>query len=176
MPLLQFMITKIVIIILSLMGLVYFSLRPSSPQLPTAPLVKTSSPTIVESPDGKARLTMKKTISNSLVNYTFSIDKPIFSKTIASTNTISIPFNTWSPDNKYIFLKENLGQETNYNVLSVSGKELINVSGLFRQKYPDLKLVEITGWAAPTLLVLNTQKSSFWFNVTNQSFILLSSL
>lgn len=176
MPQLRFMITKLIIIILSAMGIVYFSLRPSSPQLPTPPLVKTSSPTIVESPDGKARLTMKKTISNSLVNYTFSIDKPIFSKTIASTNTISIPHNTWSPDNKYIFLKENLGKETNYNVLSVSGKELINVSGLFRQKYPDLKLVEITGWVAPTLLVLNTQKSSFWFNVTNRSFILLSSL
>ena len=158
------------------MGLIYFYLRPLSPKLPAAPVAKTSSPTVVDSPDGKAKLTMKKTKSTNLVNYTFSIDKPIFSKTIASTNTISIPHNTWSPDNKYIFLKEDQDKEINYNVLSVTGKEFINVSSLFREKYPDLKLVEITGWAAPTLLILNTQKSSFWFNVTNKSFTLLSSL
>lgn len=156
------------------MGLVYFLLRPSPRQLPTKPLVKTSSPTIVDSPDGKAKLTMKKIASNNLVNYTFNTDKSIFTKTLASSNTLSIPFNTWSPDNKYVFLKENLGKEINYYVLSAAGKELTNISSLFRQKYPDYKLVEITGWAAPSLLILNTLGPSLWFDVTNQAFTLLS--
>ena len=51
---------------------------------------------------------------------------------------------------------------------------------LFAQKYADYKITDVTGWAAPTLLVVNTDKldgtvgPSFWFDVASLSFTRLS--
>lgn len=139
------------------------------------------------SPDGKATLTEKKQTTKGSTTYTFTTDTGLtFTKTLAVPGTISIPFNTWSNDDKYIFLKEDVNGQTNYYVLSASGKTFadgslfINLSDVFARKLPNLKLSEATGWAAPTLIVVNTttsdgkEGSSFWFEITDQSFIQLS--
>jgi len=147
----------------------------------------------MDSPDGTKTLTMTKRQTNDLVSYFFytanksdAIEKPIFNKTESLAQSLSIPFNTWSPDNVYFFLKEVTPSVNNYYVFYVSGDlfpnnaQYINVQELFTQKLPDFTTVDITGWAAPNLLLVNTKTKqenrdvSFWFDITSQSFIQLS--
>jgi hypothetical protein len=145
------------------------------------------------SPDGAKILTMKKQQTQSFTNYTFSISNKddssgqiIFEKKEYDRYEISIPFNTWSPDNTYIFLKETNPVTNNYFLVSTSGQtfpdgsKYINIHDLFVQKLSQYELIDITGWAAPGLLIVNTkiaageQGYSFWFEVPSLSFIQLS--
>lgn len=140
----------------------------------------------VLAPNGKATLTLKKTVSKEQTTYTVTTDNGLyFSKSVPKGETITIPFNAWSPDNRYIFLKNTKDGVDNYLVLSSSGAELkgeltVNVTDYFNQKLPDFKLGEITGWAAESLLVINannpdgSQGPSYWFDLSNNSFIRLS--
>lgn len=152
-----------------------------------------AKPTLVVAPDGKKTLSMKLTKTDNGVVQSFSmaekdtnIFSDVFSKTVGNGSTISIPFNTFSPDDKYFFLKETNGTAQNYFVLASSGSPIatdsqtLSVSDLFAKKVPDYELKEVTGWADPTLLVVNTDKKdgsqgpSFWFDLSTKSFILLS--
>lgn len=142
----------------------------------------------VLSPNGKMLLKMtKKTIQNSNVWKITANDKEIFNATLPSEVNIELPFNAFSPDNKYIFLKETVGGMKSYPVLSTSGAPLgadgssmIEFSSLFAQKYPDFKIVDVTGWGGVNLIVFNTDKAeggsgpSFWFEVPTHAFIRLS--
>jgi len=152
-----------------------------------------SQETTVGSPDGKWALKMKGEKGKENVVYVFSIlsssdgsQKEIFRKTVPTTSIMSIPVNTFSPDDKYIFLKEMGVGGTGYLVFSVSGAPLVKdtltveISGLFADKYPDYKITDVTGWGGVNLIVINTDKSdgslgsSFWFDVASRSFIKLS--
>jgi len=152
-----------------------------------------SQETTVRSPDGKWALKMKEEKGKENVIYVFSIlsssdgsQKEIFRKTVSTTSTMSIPVNTFSPDDKYIFLKEMGVGGAGYLVFSVSGAPLVKdtltveISGLFADKYPDYKITDVTGWGGVNLIVINTDKSdgslgsSFWFDVASRSFIKLS--
>ncbi|MBI4029396.1 MAG: hypothetical protein HY376_03445 [Candidatus Blackburnbacteria bacterium] len=164
---------------------------PTPTPTPTPELPKVVS---VESPDMKQTLTMKEQKNAISVTHTFltSFEKEyaqqqVFTKTVDLPTTITIPFNAWSPGgNKYLFLKETGGGDDSYIVLTSVGKpvakdlQTVNVEELFAQKYTDYKITDVTGWAAPTLLVVNTDKldgtagPSFWFDVTTLSFIRLS--
>ena len=102
------------------------------------------------------------------------------------TENLSIPYNAWSPDNKYVFLKESTPTINNYYVFASSGnplypdKQYINIQELFSEQVPDFAITDVTGWADSVLVVVNTvskkqgQKVSFWFDVSSQSFIRLS--
>lgn len=151
-----------------------------------------SHETALDSPDGKWTLTMKEEKSKDGAVYTFWISgsdgskKEILRKTVPSGTSMTIPYNTFSPDDKYIFLKEDSSGEALYLVLSVSGASLakdtqaLEISGLFADKYPDYKITNVTGWGGLTLIVVNTDKASggqgpsFWFDVGSRSFIQLS--
>jgi len=146
-----------------------------------------------DSPDGKAILTMRKQKKNEEMAYAFltstttdPTQKEIFTKTVPKSQTIKIPFNAFSPDNHYVFLTENTGTQTNYYVFQANGDPIgkdiqpINITDLFIKKLPNFTLVEATGWASETLVVLNANKldgsqgPSFWFDVPSQTFIQLS--
>lgn len=147
-----------------------------------APVMQTTN---TDSPDGAKTLIMKKQQTDSGASYSFSatdkkanIQTFIFSKTLVAPADISIPFNTWSPDNRYIFLKEGA---SDYYVwpLAVDLQTSVNITSLFVAKYPDLTMIEVTGWAAPDLLIVNAKnkegsKSSLWFEVSSLHFIPLS--
>jgi hypothetical protein len=129
-----------------------------------------------ESPDGKELVTLKTEDSQGLTKYTFTtLGGAFYTMSLAKGADVSIPFNTWSPDDKYFFFKQN----NQFIVVSPKG-EATNVSEAFAAKYPDLVLTEATGWAANTLLVLNTNKAdgsagaSYWYNITYGNFTLLS--
>ena len=110
----------------------------------------------------------------------------IFAKELNKSQDLLIPYNTWSPDNKYLFLKEITPTTNNYYVLTASGAPLkegvkyVNIQELFSQKQPDYSITDVTGWADPNLIVVNTKSNkegrlvSFWFEVSSQVFIQLS--
>jgi hypothetical protein len=152
----------------------------------------TSNEASVESPDGKLTLKMQENKGKEGTTYIFWISgsdgsaKEIFRKTTPLGSALSIPFNTFSPDGKYVFLKEANDSNADYLVLSVAGtwltkdSQTLEISGLFADKYPDYKITDATGWGGPTLVVINTDRisggegPSFWFDVGSRSFIQLS--
>lgn len=163
------------------------------PKLLAAPVpaAGSSQTTVVSSPDGLKTLTMKEEKSTDGTMYTFTISDEngsgdlIFSKTLSDGSSLSIPYNTFSPDDKYIFIKEDDNGMASYIVMTTSGvaignNQTLEIVGLFNQKEPNYKVTDVTGWAAPTLIIVNSDKKdggvgpSFWFEVLDQSFISLS--
>ncbi len=161
---------------------------PVVPQ-PVASLVAADELNVVsqDSPDGKMTVTMNKLTVKSETTYSFYIAKKrLFSKILGSSARMSIPYNTWSPDDVYLFLKEDDKNVSSYYVFKASGASFTNqlayidISDLFTSRYPQYILTEVTGWAAPDLLIINTMGEdgkigpSFWFDIPSQSFIQLS--
>lgn len=164
--------------------------KPSIKPSPTPITIKNDMTQI--SPDGAyvLKLVTKQTLHQNA--YTLIATKQdthqdfsISSGSIANSNQLVLPFNTWSPDNKYVFLTQINAENNEYLVYPVITKqetEPILISELFQQKVPNYKIIDVTGWAASNLLIVNTQTSngdqgpSFWFNVTNKSFTRLSTL
>ncbi|OGK69081.1 hypothetical protein A2334_02765 [Candidatus Roizmanbacteria bacterium RIFOXYB2_FULL_38_10] len=160
---------------------------------PTKTLASPIQTSIMDSPDGTITLTMEKQQQSGLPTkyffYTIGLQsdqKTIFNKEVDDTENLSIPYNAWSPDNKYVFLKESTPTINNYYVFASSGnplypdKQYINIQELFSEQVPDFAITDVTGWADSVLVVVNTvskkqgQKVSFWFDVSSQSFIRLS--
>lgn len=151
----------------------------------TAPSQKITE---ILSPDGKQVLIMKEEVGKESTTETFSIsDEPgggshkIFSKTLTEGNVISVPYNTFSPDNKYIFLKEAGASGVRYFALGTSKEGLpMEFTNFFNEKFPDYKITDVTGWGGITLIVFNVDNKdgtvgpSFWYDVASNSFIRLS--
>ncbi len=149
--------------------------------------VEASEPTLKGSPDGKLTLSARMIKSKGGVTYTFSVSgKEIFIKTVDPSTIISIPYNTWSPNGKYIFLKEEGPAGARFFVLSAQtlssdqNDKTADITDLFAKKYPDLKIKDITGWGGVNLVIVNSLKNggergpSFWFEMPDHSFIQLS--
>lgn len=145
-----------------------------------------------ESPEGSKELLMKKEEGN-LTTYSFfildnseNLETPLYSTRVNSSQSYSIPYNAWSPDDKYVFIKEDTNAGANYYVFLTSGKPFsdvspyIEITSLFTQKFPGYKIEDVTGWADPNLLIINTRTEtggfgpSFWFAVSSRSFIQLA--
>lgn len=127
-------------------------------------------------PNGKDMLTLIKETNDSQTTYTFTTENGVFYNfTVPGTSLVSIPFNTWSVDNKHFFIK----LDNNFLVINGNG-EALNVNDHFTEKYTDLVIEDVTGWAANTLLLVNTKKldgslgPSLWFDVTTFKFTQLS--
>ena len=146
---------------------------------------------VMVSPDGTKTLTMRKQSSIKSTNYTFYSSSPghpdnlILDKNLESSQSFSIPYNTWSPDNKYIFLKESAANGNSYYVYLAapdtdSSFKSSNIAELFAAKVPEYEITEVTGWAAPTFIIVNAVSKnqennvSFWYDVESQSFTQLS--
>lgn len=185
-------VTAIVLIIYEPASISNAGIPPLSIPVPTP---TPSIPGVSEllSPDGKATLILKKTAGEDTVKHDFLISNndsesqlSILSRDVDKDSSMTIPFNTFSPDNKYFFLKESGPSGMSYFVFSSSGKKLtetgdmLEVSGRFYKQFPEYKITDITGWGGTTLLIVNTDTldgktgPSFWFDLSNQSFIKLS--
>jgi hypothetical protein len=164
------------------------SLYTSAAPITISPIpIETSN--IMDSPEGSMTLSLDRKGSIYSLFVTSKSDgqkKQIFQKTEADSNRLEIPYNTWSPDNLYVFLKEKTLTENNYLIFQSSGElfsnsltSYISIQELFRINIPNYKIEDVTGWAAPNLLIVNTKanesddKVSFWFDVPSQSFIQL---
>lgn len=146
-------------------------------------------------PDGKKKLLMEATHKKDTSTYVFTTTdgsggnlQPLFSKTVqasaSASEGMSIPFNSWSPDNKYLFIQKNDGDAM---VFKATGEEIVpgqlyfDVRDLFSAAGRKDTYEVTTGWASPTLLIVNTttpdntKGSSYWFEVPSKAIIQLSS-
>jgi len=147
----------------------------------------------IVSPDGKYTLTLKNVKNTNGFTQTFftSSEKDktphqIFEYTSNPDAAILIPFNTFSPDNKYIFLKFGNSEKPEYLVLRTDGQNIkgdqktVEPVSSFAEKYPDFVITEATGWGGNNLIVVNTDDKegnigpSWWFDLSNFSFMKLS--
>ncbi len=187
-----FVITSITAIVLFVV--VTQNSRGNSPvRTSAAPPVETPIPTpsltYMDSPEGSKRLTLR---NDDATHYSILIassdngqNVPIYNGKISNSQKLEIPFNTWDPNNTYIFLKEVAPTTTDYLVFKNTGTlfpddaSYISIQEKFQKKVPNYIIEDVTGWAAPNLLIVNTraiggdQKMSFWFDVPSQSFIQL---
>lgn len=144
------------------------------------------------SPDGTKKFVMESTHNaNGTVTYIFTTTDAsgnnqyrIYTTTVLGSDTLSIPFNTWSPDNKYVFIQKNNheGYLFKANGESMTTQEpYFDVATLFTSKIKNNVYDRTTGWASPTLLIVNTltpdntKGPSYWFEVPSKAIIQLSS-
>lgn len=164
--------------------------NPSSTLVPT-PKIETSSQI---SPDGSKNLAMKMIINNDTSKtYTFTTSdtttanqQSIYSAILSNTENMSIPFNTWSPDNAYVFVQHMTASGSGVLVMKANGQPLtggeqyLDVKPLFTAKITENTYQEVTGWASETLLIVNTKRQdgskgpSYWFEVPSKAIIQLS--
>lgn len=137
-----------------------------------------------DSSDGTNTVTVTSS-ANANGNQTYSVSinngPAIFSKTLTSGNSISIPYNTWSPDNNYFFLQENSGNQTQVMVFNGNGQpfsnggEYLDLTSVFAQDVSPTAFLKATGWASNNLIIIETQNAdgsegtSYWFGVPDES-------
>jgi len=154
------------------------------------PIDKIQEVSVMDSPEGSKTLTLQKQKSNDLTSYSLFVSlksgeqkQQIFKREGTGSATLSIPYNTWSPSNTYVFLKETNTAINDYLVFQSSGSlfpnnlPYLSVQKLFKEKVPNYIIEDVTGWADLSLLIVNTKligedkKVSFWFDIPSQSFI-----
>lgn len=145
--------------------------------------IQVETTSIMDSPDGNKTLTLGDSLSVSSKPDGQNIQ--IYKKEDIGSRRLEIPYNTWSPDNIYVFLKEITPIVNNYLVFKSSGNlfqndlPYLSIQDLFKKNVPNYLIEDVTGWGAPNLLIVNAkanesdQKVSFWFDVPSQSFIQL---
>lgn len=170
---------------------------PSPVPATITPLAPTITPTVQttawNSSDGTMIVSMViQTNSNRTKTYSFftsvsgnNTKTAIFSKTLDKNSSMSIPFNTFSPDNTYLFLQDSENDGNHFLVFKTNGESFANgqnyldVTSAFQKHTSNYTLHNVTGWASDTLLIIETTNNdkpstSFWFDVTSQGFIPLS--
>ncbi|MFA6081768.1 MAG: hypothetical protein WC741_05225 [Patescibacteria group bacterium] len=150
--------------------------------------IETETTSLMDSPDGAKTLMIEKRDNFYTIFVTNNSNGnkiQVFRKEKINSSQLEIPYNTWSPDNLYFFLKEKNAVADDYLVFQSSGESFSNnLSNLsiqepFKLKVPNYTIEEVTGWAAPNLLIVNTKQNdsnnrvSFWYEVPSQSFIQL---
>ncbi|OGM21380.1 hypothetical protein A2714_02325 [Candidatus Woesebacteria bacterium RIFCSPHIGHO2_01_FULL_38_9] len=147
------------------------------------------------SPDGTHTLTMKNGKEvGGVVTQTFFVssekDKTpinIFERDSDPDKLVAVPDNSFSPDHKYIFMIYEEDGKNRYIVFRTDGKDInksgktVEIESLFSEKFPDFVITDVTGWGSYSLIVVNSDTKegktgpSWWFDLSNFSFIRLSS-
>jgi hypothetical protein len=191
----------IVVVVLAVLVVAMLVAMNQQPQVYVGNIVERPKPVLAEepiesevvAPDGKFTAILTHLKNGDTINYKFIItntkdgsQKEIFKRTTPVTSEMSLPDNTFSSDNKYVFLKLTDGGKDQYIVMRTDGEELLKdtqtleLVGMFYEKYSDFVVTDVTGWAGPTLLVVNSDKAeggigpSFWFDLSSRTFIKLS--
>ena len=96
-----------------------------------------------------------------------------------------LPANSWSPDNKYVFVQKKENGIIDSFVLKASGEpfvkteQYLDVRALFEQHKTKYTLKDATGWDAPELLHITTVNGSekgpsYWFEIPSKAFLQLA--
>lgn len=162
-----------------------------SPTISTAPKVPVTSLQSVHSPDGTLKLVLKtQTLPNGQTIYTVTASdvnggsrRMVYETTMPEGSQILLPPNSWSPDNKFLFLKVHFPQGLSAFVFQADtsafsdGSKYIDVLTLFHTQFPDAILRDVTGWDDPSLLHVMTYTAdktigtSYWFDIWSRGFI-----
>lgn len=162
---------------------------------PTPTIMVPEKPSQYEvlSPDGKYLLTMETLKNDESIKQSFSVKAveddtsvKIFDRKSSLNDPVTIPYNSFSPNNKYIMLLINDTEKLTHIVLRTDGKDITEgqkyaeIEKNFYGKYSDFDITDVTGWGGYSLVVVNTNNKdgkvgpSFWFDLSNLSFIHLS--
>jgi len=170
------------------------------PSASPVPVIPAPTETEWTSPNGKSILKMKETVTSLATEispenrmYSFYVttstdpeEKLVFSKSVNAPTTMLIPFNSWAPDNKHFYVQEVTPSAVKSFVFNASGETFadaspfIDVQTVFEEKITDYTLREVTGWAAPSLLIINSLAAelqdgpSYWLDVNRKSLTRLS--
>lgn len=143
------------------------------------------------SPDGTKKVLMKTTHNaDGTLTYIVSTsdgsgnnEQQIYTTTLSGSESMHIPFNTWSPDNRYFFIIKNDKDVMVFRATGevfANGEAYLDASDAFNARNTGYTLQEATGWASPTLIIINTTTSSntkgpsYWFEVPSKAIIRLS--
>src|SRR5882672_563122 len=164
------------------------------PQTPSQITETDFTPTVTTtsqpSSDGTKTLTLK-TIQNKNGTKTFDITTSdnqsfMYSKTFSGDESLTIPFNTWSPNNRYFFIQKNTATQATFMVFNdngdpfANGNAYLDLSGDFTNHAPNALFDQATGWAADNLIIITTkltdgsEGTSYWYEVPSESVISLS--
>lgn len=147
----------------------------------------------VTTPDGKLNITLQTSTNSKFTNsYSLIIvdtqtnnRHTVYSGNLLTGETVTIPNNSWSPNNKYFFVKVASSASSTFFVFKADGttwpdgSQYYDVKTLFNIQKFDLSLRDATGWADNTLLIIltnnpdNTNGPKFWFDTSSRSFIRL---
>jgi hypothetical protein len=151
--------------------------------------VPTSNELETRAPNGKGSLLVKEVkVAEGINKIFYYIDEKgarneFFSKVVPAGLELNVPYNTFSPDNSYMFLEEKQGDRSRYFALKTKPdslpQEVVYFNELFNGKYPELTIESATGWGGMTLVVINAHdtegsKYSFWFDASTGRFIALN--
>lgn len=145
------------------------------------------------SSDGTKKLIMKITNNKGASKtYTFSTsdgaegsENIVFKKTLDAKKSMKVPYNAWSPDNKYFFIQEDGEGGQTVMVFNVTGEAFVDqtkyldLTESFKQRGSTYNFDEATGWASETLVLFNTTTQenakgpSYWFEVPSSAVIQL---
>ena len=110
----------------------------------------------------------------------------IFSKTLDTEKYMTIPYNTWSPDNRYFFIQENAKEGESIFAFKATGEAFsdteqhFDVTDLFKKRNTGNNFSEATGWGSESLIIINTTKEdgtkgpSYWFEVPSKAILILA--
>lgn len=146
------------------------------------------------SPNGGKKVTMAVTTNKgNTKTYAFSVSngdgsgqQALYTITLPPSESMSIPYNSFSPDNKYLFLTHTIPTGTEGFVFRVSGDPMtgtdqyFNTATIFAAKQTGNTYQETTGWASETLLIINTtaadgtKSTSYWLEVPSKAIIPLA--
>lgn len=135
--------------------------------------------------DNKLNMTTKLN-ADGTTQYIFLVTVPqgkttqLFTKTVGKGEEMVPAHNSWSPNNKYVFIEDRRGSIIDYLLFKASGElftnnqSYLNVTALFSEKVKNYNLKGVTGWDDPVLMHVQTEGGPpFWFDLTTQSFIQL---
>lgn len=146
------------------------------------------------SPDGLKKVIMKVTENNDNTK-TYNIttadengtnEQFVFTKTLDMSGSMTIPFNTWSPDDKYFFIQEDMETNKSILVFKASGEpfseteKYFDATDILLKRETGDQFAIATGWASESLIIINTTKpdgsrgSSYWFEVPSKAIFQLS--
>lgn len=149
------------------------------------PKLQTSS---MDSPEGSKTLTVERVEYARSASYSVFVTEKQGGERIdlmthdATFQDLTIPYNTWSPDTGYFFLKETTADRSDYRVFQSSGDRFpedilsLSIPSLFTESVQGFVIEDVTGWASATQIIVNTRgietdaKVSFWFDVPSQTF------
>lgn len=166
----------------------------------SAPTVITPEPKKQEmvtsqiSSDGKKMVYLKGIQnSNGSTYYTISVtdgqgndEQVLFREAVAAGGNMTIPYNTWSPDDKYFFILEQTKNVIKVLVFKASGEAFsddqfyLDATDVFANRKTGYTFDEATGWASNSLLLINTVTTddtkgpSYWLEVPSRAVIRLS--
>lgn len=167
-----------------------------SSMLVPSPTVSIPEPKVTSqiSPDGTKLLTMTQTVGRDgskkyevvASDSDGSNQKTIYTGSGSAKGDMSIPFNTWSPDDRYVFVNRTDDTGVSAIVMRADGEALTSESqtfdakALFDSRETGNTYQEATGWASETLVVINSVKQdggnrlSYWLEVPSAAIIPLS--